>query len=111
MKDCPDSGWVVPLDVFKPCMTPEDLTRLDDVAKCDTESYEEFLKPMLEKLHLSDFFVVVLDDDDQSDDIERHTPYVVFPFTSLYQLSPKPGMVNLQNLQITPVHSHWTIFG
>jgi len=112
MKNYGGSGYVIALSSLFSVMAPEKVPAIElAMEDCDLEKIEKLLNESLPSNYPSLESVLILGDDDESDELERGVWYAVFSEDDLFIREKSPAMKAMNKDKLSPKHRNWVIFG
>ena len=114
MKECPASGYVVPVTALKK-LIPEEFHKdfdslLNSEDGIDIEIIENFLDKHLPPIFSTPEIFLPRDEDTMDGDMEYGIAYAIFDESELFDKQPKKTYLELKKLEIIPVFANWSIF-
>lgn len=106
------SGYVILASELYPLVIPDKQQEYIQLLESnDDVKVQEFLEDNLSITCPPIESVFYLNDESESETLEKNKMYVSFALTDLYSLVPTQQLIMLQNLKITPKFNNWVIWG
>jgi len=112
MNSYPAFGYVYPVKFFSKLFSKKEWEKIETLmVDCDREPMESLVNKVLKKNGYPECGIVILSDEDWSDDLEEGVWYLCFCTSGLYKMELNDKGKKVQDLAGKPTVSQWTIWG